>query len=64
MNIIRPPVRNTLLTLIVVSAFIIDAARAAQPTGPLRMDNQHRDIAQIDASRVDTARPAGDAHAW
>ena len=59
MNIILHPVRNTLLTLIVVSAFIIDAARAAQPAGPLQMDNHHRDIAQIDAGRTDATHPTG-----
>ena len=64
MNAIRHPIRNTLLTLVVVSAFIIDAARAAQPAGPLQMDNHHRDIAQVDASRVDAVHPAGHADAY
>jgi hypothetical protein len=55
MNTIRKwlqiSLRALLLTL-VVAAFAIDAARAAQPDGFLRVECGHRYISQAEASRL------------
>ena len=43
---------RALLLVLVIAAFAIDAARAAQPTAALQVDCGHRYISQADAGRL------------
>ena len=43
---------RALLLVLVIAAFAIDAARAAQPTAAVQVDCSHRYISQVDAGRL------------
>ena len=66
MNTIRKwleiSLRALLLTL-VVAAFAIDAARAAQPDGSLQVECGHRYISQAEASRLFGSNSVSQAYA-